>query len=464
MKKYIVLLLVLIVASVASAQIRFKDVPADHWAAPYVYELVKLGVTKGYPDGTFRGTKQITRYETAVFVAKLANALGGDLKQDVAALKKDIADLKKGESALGMKGSLASDWKLGNLLTSAGGVRAMVTNYRLILTSENKLSDKSDVTVNLDTMDYGYFDSGATSTGGMLATQLLDIESNLQLNLAALGFGNPVDLKLTYGPGAQQHNADPTGALPSEVGVVYSRPDTGVVASTSLWGMDVAGGYVAKELATSGRVTTGDLMASVGYTFSGVPIVNTLRVDTTADYIATGILSSSNRDIRGTISMAAPLAEKVSASGTLGLGGSTTSSLMVAGELGLNDLWDTGTVATVRVSKIGGSYLNSGTFANAEFDMAGLDTFNRALQNGTVNLGGELVQNVSDSVKLVGKGELKLNGNYQYDSPNGAITAQGGVLYAVAPNTNLDASYRLYQDKAGNGTSDIAAVGLMYNF
>ncbi len=463
MRKYIVLLLILAVASMASAQVKFKDVPEDHWAAPYVYELVKLGVTKGYPDGTFRGTKKITRYETAVFLAKLANALGGDLKQDVAALKKDIASLKQG-GGLGMKGSLASNWKLGNLLTSAGGVRAMVANYRLILTSETKLSDKADVIVNLDTMDYGYFDSGATSTGGILATQLLDIESNLQTDLSALGFANPVDFKITYGPGAQQHNADPTGALPSEVGVVYARPDTGVVASTSLWGMDVAGGYKALELATSGKVNTSDLTAAVGYTFSGVPVVNTLRVDTTADYIATGILSSSTRDIRGTISMAAPLAEKVSASGTLGMGGSKTSSLMVAGELGLNDLWDTGTVVTARVSKIGSTYLNSGTFADAEFDMAGLDAFDRALQNGTVNLGGELVQNVSDSVKLVGKGELRLNGNYQYDSPNGAITAQGGVLYAVAPNTNLDASYRLYQSKSSNDTSDIAAVGLMYNF
>ncbi len=463
MKKYIVLLLILAVASMASAQVKFKDVPEDHWAAPYVYELVKLGVTKGYPDGTFRGTKKITRYETAVFLAKLANALGGDLKQDVAALKKDIAGLKQG-GGLGMTGSLSSDWKIGNLLTSSGGVRAMIANYRLTLNSEKKLSDKADVKVTLDTMDYGYFDSGATATGGILATQLLDIESNIQLDLVALGFADPVDLKLTYGPGSQQHNADPTGALPSEIGVVYERPDTGIIASTSLWGMDVAGGYLALAQATSGTVNTADLTASVGYTFSGVPVVDTLRVDTTADYISAGILSSSNRDLRGTISMAAPLAEKVSASGTIGLGGTNSSNLMVAGELGLNDLWDTGTVASVRVSKIGASYLNTTSFAAAEFDMAGLDTFDRALQNSTVNLGGEVVQDVSASVKLVGKGEIRLNSNYQYDSPNGAITAQGGVQYAVAPNANLDASYRLYQNKLSGDTSDIAAVGLMYNF
>jgi len=313
-------------------------------------------------------------------------------------------------------------------------------------------------------MDYGYLNDGSTTTGGALATDLLDIEGNLKLNLAALGFGNPVDLTLAYGPGAKQHSADPTGALTSEVGVVYNRPDTGITAATTLWGMDVSGGYIAKSHPTSGKVDIADLNAGLGYTFSNVPLLKTLRVETTADYIATGVLSSTSRKMVGVVALSAPLAEKVAASGKIGLSGRNSSSMMVAGELGLNDIWETGTVATIRASKIGSQYLDTSTFQTAMFDMAGLDTFNRALQNSTVNLGGELVQSVSDSVKLVGKGEIRLNSDYQYASPKGAITAQGGILYAIAPNTNLDASYRLYQDKAANDTSDIAAVGLMYNF
>ncbi|MBU0672377.1 MAG: S-layer homology domain-containing protein [Candidatus Margulisbacteria bacterium] len=77
MKKSLALLvlLVLVMGLAASAQIKFKDVPDNHWAAPAVYDLVKLGITKGYPDGTFRGTQQITRYETAVFLQKMANSI-----------------------------------------------------------------------------------------------------------------------------------------------------------------------------------------------------------------------------------------------------------------------------------------------------------------------------------------------------------------------------------------------------
>lgn len=44
----------------------FKDVPAEHWAADSVKTLAEAGILKGYPDGTFRGDKPVTRYEVAV--------------------------------------------------------------------------------------------------------------------------------------------------------------------------------------------------------------------------------------------------------------------------------------------------------------------------------------------------------------------------------------------------------------
>jgi hypothetical protein len=44
----------------------FKDVPADHWAYQAVENLRQKGVLKGYPDGSLRGKRTITRYEAAV--------------------------------------------------------------------------------------------------------------------------------------------------------------------------------------------------------------------------------------------------------------------------------------------------------------------------------------------------------------------------------------------------------------
>jgi hypothetical protein len=468
MKRLFVLFLVVAVSSVfavgASAQ-QFKDVPADHWAASSVYDLVKLGVTKGYPDGTFRGKKNITRYESAVMISKLAKALGGDVKADIRALKSDIAALKKGGPVGGsaVSGAYMADWMAGNLLAEKGGIRGAVASYRLKLATAYNLGGGSNVKINLDTMDYGYMDDGSTATGGILATQLLDIESNLVLDMAALGIADPVDVKVTFGPGNKMHAADPAGPIPSEVGVTYMRPDTGIVGSTKLWGMDVSGGYIAKDHSTSGRVLTSDVTGMVGYTFEDTPVVDTFRVAVTGDYYSTGMLSTKTRDMRGTIMMAAPLGDKIEATGTIGIGGSKSANMMVAGEFALNDVLNTGTVATINFSKIGSDFITD-AFAAAEWDIAGFDNFSRPLQEGTVNLGGTVTQNVSEDIKLVGKGDIRLEPDYAYESPKGRLTAQGGVSYAVAPNTSLDAVYRIHQDKATDDTSDLAALGLIYSF
>jgi hypothetical protein len=317
--------------------------------------------------------------------------------------------------------------------------------------------------VNLDTMDYGYYDDGTTVTGGILATQLLDVESNLSLDMAAIGLENPVALKLTAGPGPKQHAADPGQTLPSDVGVTFVRPRTGVMANTALWGMDVAGGYVALNHPVSGRVQTSMISGSVGYAFEGVPLLNSLNVMATGNYVSAGQFSSDTRDLRANIALTAPLGEKVMAGGTMGMGGSEQKHWMVSGELALNDVWDTGTVAVVRAAKVGSAYIDS-RFAAEEFDFAGYDAFMRPLSNASVNLDGELAQTVSEDIRLVGRGSVRLSSDYKYEAPNGRLTAEGGISYAIAPNTTLDALYRLHHSKATSDTTDVAALGLMYKF
>lgn len=50
----------------AYAESGYNDVPAEHWARKAVGELVdKYGVMAGFPDGTFKGERTITRYEAA---------------------------------------------------------------------------------------------------------------------------------------------------------------------------------------------------------------------------------------------------------------------------------------------------------------------------------------------------------------------------------------------------------------
>lgn len=48
----------------------FSDVPADHWAYDAIATLAADGVIEGYGDGSYQGTRNITRYEMAQMVAK----------------------------------------------------------------------------------------------------------------------------------------------------------------------------------------------------------------------------------------------------------------------------------------------------------------------------------------------------------------------------------------------------------
>ena len=51
------------------------DVPFDHWAYDAVQTLVDEGIIIGYPDGTFKGDRAMTRYEFAMAVARLLDQI-----------------------------------------------------------------------------------------------------------------------------------------------------------------------------------------------------------------------------------------------------------------------------------------------------------------------------------------------------------------------------------------------------
>ena len=49
----------------------FSDVSTDDWAYQAVSDLSDQGVVEGYPDGTFKGERNMTRYELAQVIARL---------------------------------------------------------------------------------------------------------------------------------------------------------------------------------------------------------------------------------------------------------------------------------------------------------------------------------------------------------------------------------------------------------
>ncbi len=72
MKKHLAVLAATAVLGVTSAFAAnpFSDVTPQDWAYQAVAQLAAQGVVNGYPDGTFKGQNNITRYEMAQMVAK----------------------------------------------------------------------------------------------------------------------------------------------------------------------------------------------------------------------------------------------------------------------------------------------------------------------------------------------------------------------------------------------------------
>ena len=54
--------------SMPTKDITFPDVPKDHWAYTYVKTLADKGYLAGYPDGEFKGDREMTRYEYAIVI------------------------------------------------------------------------------------------------------------------------------------------------------------------------------------------------------------------------------------------------------------------------------------------------------------------------------------------------------------------------------------------------------------
>jgi len=211
-------------------------VPEGHYAYDAVYDLVRRGVTNGFPDGTYRGRQAMTRFEIAAFITKLTNSFhrrqGADEKL-VEELKSEVALIQAGrESDTAVAGKVDARWRHGESGSAA--------DYRLRAKLEKKFGELASLKVNLDTMDGG-FDNGARE----LTRELLDFEGRVKL-----GGGT---LKLAAGPGDVSHLD--SGRFPWESSEIYRRPRRSVGYYFTQGKTDLALDYLSRSTAASGAVT-----------------------------------------------------------------------------------------------------------------------------------------------------------------------------------------------------------------
>ena len=121
MKKMFVeaLIVVLSVSSTVFAANPFSDLPADHWAYDAVAKLAAEGVVDGYPNGSFRGNKTMTRYEMAQIVAKalakgavgIDDKLVGEFADELENLGVRVARLEKNADNVKITGNVRFSYR-----------------------------------------------------------------------------------------------------------------------------------------------------------------------------------------------------------------------------------------------------------------------------------------------------------------------------------------------------------------
>lgn len=120
MKKLsLTLILSVVLSAIIASASPFSDVPLSHWAYDAVNTLSAKGILMGYPDGTFKGNKPVTRYAMAMVVAKmLANVeqmlekgVGTNLvtKSDLQTLEKLTVEFADELALLGVKVTALED-------------------------------------------------------------------------------------------------------------------------------------------------------------------------------------------------------------------------------------------------------------------------------------------------------------------------------------------------------------------
>ena len=153
----------------------FSDVTPDDWAFQAVSDLSAQGVVEGYPDGSFRGERNMTRYELAQIIARLMakedqlnaeqqatlNKLAGEYADELANLGVRVANLEKKVGNISWSGDARMQYQ-HNL--DGATTHKDSWNGRMRINVEGQVNDQ--VTVNgrfVNEMDFKDGDSSSTS-------------------------------------------------------------------------------------------------------------------------------------------------------------------------------------------------------------------------------------------------------------------------------------------------------------
>lgn len=138
-------------AFTVSAANPFADVDTSSWAYQAVCQLSDQGVVDGYPDGTFKGDKNVSRYELAQIIARLMAKEGSLNDSQKAAVRKLSAEYAGELQSLGVRVT-ELEKKTGNLSTITEIRVQDVPRYDNVYKDNKSSHDELSLRVRINTM------------------------------------------------------------------------------------------------------------------------------------------------------------------------------------------------------------------------------------------------------------------------------------------------------------------------
>ena len=376
-------------------EVKFKDLPDRHWAESAVYGLVKLGVTSGFPDGTYRGLKKMTRQEMAVFLSRLSEK-GANLAEAeklVAELKTELQTTKyqiENPEEVKISGQFEERFRLSNQLLNTGGPHGPRLDYRVKLTTAKNFSPSRSLKINFDTVDAGF--NGGTRD---LAEKMFDIEGKLKVGL--------IDIKAAAGPGTIAH-LETDGTIPSDDYYIYVRPKTAVNLVTSKGSLDLLLAYVTRKVQPWGEVGMSEIMGTAAYTYKALPLLGKTKISLTPRYL----WSNGDRDIRGEIQVNSNPLPALSGELLFGIGNTQSShGLYAKGTLNYSYL---NTNLSIKAHKVGSDYRQT----MDKYEFVYLNNFSKLILDGSTDIGLEFSHKINDRLTVKFMSDAVLTPDFKY--------------------------------------------------
>lgn len=244
----------------------FTDVPAGHWAKDAVDLIVQKGLIQGFPDGTFRGNENLTRYQAALIFYRLlqtgALSSGTVTSTDTTTIANGMQEVS---TELASISSRVTD--LETLTASQQTRIAALETQIATLTAGSTSSDTTALTARIDALETAVQNIPAGATGPQGPAGTAANTTAIEARLSAL------EARAAVQPSTTTTTTTNNTTNPSTIVIGATTPTTTASTAGRLY---VGANY---DYSIGGNQTRGSYGAVVGSTQVLGPVGAQISVD-----------------------------------------------------------------------------------------------------------------------------------------------------------------------------------------